>query len=115
MNCMKCGREIPADQVFCDGCLKVMEKYPVKPDTAIQLPRRSIQAGPKKQTSRKRQLSPEEQVVQLRKLCRRLLLCVIVLILLLAGAAAIIFLQANEEPVQLPIGRNYTIDTTQQD
>lgn len=38
MNCMKCGREIPVGQVFCDGCLKVMETYPVKPDTAIHLP-----------------------------------------------------------------------------
>lgn len=115
MTCMKCGREISADQVFCDGCLKVMEKYPVKPDTAIQLPKRKEQAAAKKQASRKRQLSPEEMVLHLKKQYKRLVFCLVVAILLLAAAVVVIFLQAKEEPVPLPVGRNYTIDTTQQD
>ncbi len=115
MNCMKCGREIPAEQVFCDSCLKVMEQYPVKPDTAIHLPQRREQASAKKQTGRRRQLSMEEQVLHLKKLCRRLLFCLIVLILLLAAAIVGIFLQLQKDPDPLPIGRNYTIDTTPQD
>ena len=37
MNCMKCGREIGENRVFCDLCLADMEKYPIKPGIAIQL------------------------------------------------------------------------------
>ena len=33
MNCMKCGREIPEQQTFCDVCLEVMSQYPVNPHT----------------------------------------------------------------------------------
>ena len=41
MNCMKCGVEIPEQQVFCDHCLQIMEQYPVKPDAHIHLPKRA--------------------------------------------------------------------------
>ena len=40
LYCMKCGKRTGKTQVFCDECLAVMEKYPVKPDVAIQLPKR---------------------------------------------------------------------------
>ena len=40
MYCMKCGKEVKENQVFCDACLVIMEKYPVKPGTHIQLPHR---------------------------------------------------------------------------
>ena len=40
MYCMKCGREIEDGQAFCGDCLAVMEKYPVKPGTAVILPKR---------------------------------------------------------------------------
>ena len=107
MNCMKCGREISSGQVFCDGCLSVMEKYPIKPDTAVNLPRRREQAAPKKT---KRQLSPEEQVLHWRKKYRRLLVCLLVAILLLAAAVAAFLHELPGDQVSLPIGRNYTID-----
>ena len=38
MHCMKCGREIKGDGVFCGECLTVMGRYPVKPDTALYIP-----------------------------------------------------------------------------
>lgn len=107
MNCMKCGREIPVGQVFCDGCLKVMETYPVKPDTAIHLPHRREQAVPKKA---KRQLSPEEQVLHWRKKYRRLLACLLVTILLLAAAVAAFLHELPGDQVSLPMGRNYTVE-----
>ena len=67
MQCMKCGREIPVGQVFCDGCLKDMEKYPVKPGTAVQLPPRPKPAAVKKTYARRRPvLSLEEQVKVLK-------------------------------------------------
>jgi hypothetical protein len=115
MNCMKCGRDISAEQVFCDSCLQTMEKYPVKPDTAVQLPRRSLQGAPKKQPVRRRQIPPEEQVTALKKRCRRLTFAVVLLCLLLLAAGAVIFLQMKPDPASIPIGRNYTIDTTPND
>lgn len=107
MNCMKCGREIPAGQVFCDRCLEVMAQYPVKPDTAVHLPRRREETVAKKV---KRTLPPEEQLLLLKKKYRRLLACLLVALLLLAAAAAVILRLIPGDQVPLPIGRNYTID-----
>lgn len=115
MDCMKCGREIPAGQVFCDRCLEVMQQYPVKSDAPIHLPVHRPQVAPKKQSSRRRQLPPEEQVPLLKRSCRRLSLSIVVLALLLAAAAVVIFFQWKAAPAQLPMGRNYTVDTTGQD
>ena len=114
MDCMKCGREIPASQVFCDRCLEVMQRYPVKSDAPIHLPNHRPQVVPKKPASRRRQLSPEEQVPVLKRVCRRLIFCVVVLALLLTVAATVIFFQwKTVQEKQLPIGRNYTVDTTE--
>ena len=111
MNCMKCGREIPAGHVFCEHCLEIMQKYPVKPDTAIQLPRKREEIAAKKTNGRKRQLSPEEQVLLWRKKYRRLMACLLILVLLLAVAGAAIFKLMPGDQVPLPpVGRNYTID-----
>lgn len=40
MNCMKCGQETVDEHVFCEKCLAVMEKYPVRPGAVVMLPRR---------------------------------------------------------------------------
>ena len=40
MNCMKCGKTTTNEQVFCDDCLQVMAKHPVKPGTPVYLPQR---------------------------------------------------------------------------
>ena len=61
MNCMKCGVEIPENQVFCDHCLAVMDDYPIKPDAHIHLPKRETPVeAPKRSNKKKRTLSPEE-------------------------------------------------------
>lgn len=114
MTCMKCGRDIPAEQVFCDSCLEVMEKYPVKPDAAIHLPTGKDLPSSKKQTGRRRQLSPEEQVLLLRKRNRRLRTTVAILSVLLAvSIAGAVLLQLHPDVSKaLPMGRNYTIDPT---
>lgn len=113
MTCMKCGREIPAEQVFCDSCLEVMEKYPVKRDAAIYLPQRKEQSSSKKQGSRRRQLPPEEQVVFLRKRLRRATAAIVVLCLLFAAATAGFVWQLLDTDATIPLGRNYTITTDQ--
>ena len=113
MDCMKCGREIPASQVFCARCLEVMQQYPVKSDAPIHLPNHRPQVVPKKPASRRRQLPPEEQIPLLKRACRRLIFCVVVLALLLSAAGTVIFFQWKDaKATPLPIGRNYTVDTT---
>lgn len=66
MYCMKCGREMDSEQAFCEDCLLDMEKYPVKPGTAVHLPiRKNIPATRK--PAKRRAVSPEEQVARLKK------------------------------------------------
>ena len=112
MQCMKCGREIPAGQVFCEECLAEMEKYPVKPGTAIRLPSRREEPQVKKPASRRRQLTPEEQVKGLK---RRLWAVSIVMTLLLALTTGCLYMAVSyiweNEGKPLP-GQNYSIAET---
>lgn len=84
MNCMKCGRDLEPGQVFCVECRAEMEKYPVKPGTVVQLPRRREESSVKKLTRRRTPLTPEEQVKALRKMVRGLIGLIFVLVALLA-------------------------------
>ena len=111
MACLKCGRKTEERQVFCDSCLEVMEACPVKPGTAVLLPKHKSDAAAKKPTHRKRVLPPEEQVQHLRKALRRMYLCVAVLLVVLGMATALLVYEALEENAPV-IGQNYTIDTT---
>ena len=65
MYCLKCGRDTVANKIFCQDCLTGMERYPVKPGTAIQLPQRTTKVIPKKPA--KRTPTPEEQIASLKK------------------------------------------------
>ena len=105
MNCMKCGRETQAENIFCQDCLAEMEKYPVRPGTVVLLPRRKepsiIKKLPKRHVP-----TPEEQNVLLRKRVR------ILAIALLVCIAAIVFMfnptmhYILDEHVE--IGQNYS-------
>ena len=65
--CMKCGRERPENQVFCDKCLADMALHPVKPGVVVLLPRRDA-AQPKPAPKRRQPaLPPEEQIKALKK------------------------------------------------
>lgn len=86
MKCMKCGRETTAEQVFCQECLLDMQKYPVKPGTAVMLPKRRDSSVPRKAPKR-RTPNTEDQLRMLRKrvhLLTALLLLALVLIVCLA-------------------------------
>ena len=111
MNCMKCGRDIDDDQVFCPICLEEMAKYPVNPATAIVLPVRKPKAAPKK-ARRKAPPTPEELLKKARVRIRRLfVLWVLTLALFLAAAAAAIHLW--EVPVEkFRPGQNYSSNST---
>ena len=109
MQCMKCGRDMPAGQIFCDECLDVMEQYPVKPGTVVQLPNRTAPAPQRKNYSRRRaQLTPEEQVKKLKK---RIWILSILLVLSLAACCALGYLTAQpyiHHDEELLPGQNYT-------
>lgn len=108
MNCMKCGREIPAEQVFCEDCLLKMEKYPVRPGTVVQLPRRK-EASSLKRAPKRRSVSLEEQVKTLRKQVKWLCAAVIVLLTLVIALAVPAVEHLLED--NFKIGQNYSTAT----
>lgn len=111
-HCLKCGREIEDGSVFCGDCLSVMGQYPVKKDTPIQLPKRDVEEAAKK-ASRRRTIPPEEQISRLRLLIsrQRLVLLILVTALCIVGWLYISQQQKAEDKT-VPIGQNYTVDTT---
>ena len=107
MNCVKCGREIPEDQVFCETCLAEMEKYPVKPGTAVHIPARSPQEAPKKPVKRKHIPTAEELLLKTRKKLRRTRILAVILLLICAALSFLMALAALELDFQRLLGQNY--------
>ena len=107
MNCIKCGREIPEDQVFCESCLTEMDNYPVKPGTAVHIPARTPEEAPKKPAKKKRVPTAEELLLRTRKkLCRARIFAV--MLLLICGALSFLMAQAVLElDFQRILGQNY--------
>ena len=66
MHCMKCGRDLEPGQVFCEECQAEMKKYPVKPGTVVQLPRRREEAPNKKAAGGTDQSSAPQSAVAVR-------------------------------------------------
>lgn len=112
MNCLKCGRDIAEDQLFCESCLEVMARYPVKPNTAVSLPLRDGQVAVKKSQPKRRQAPTAEEKLQtaLRFLRRILILWLITLGLLVASLfPAVKFFLGDS--FRLP-GQNYSTFST---
>ncbi len=107
MHCVKCGREVVEDNVFCNTCLAEMEKNPVTPGTVVLLP--TPEKKPARKTSFKKHiLSPEEQLSRLKKRIKRLRILVAVL-LLAAGILAYVTSQViSELDLQRLLGQNYS-------
>lgn len=112
MHCMKCGKEISEEQVFCEDCLAVMEQYPVKPDTPVQIPKRPARQE-KKHT---RQFSQKEIIRKQSRKIRMLTWVVVVLFaaLCLVGGLFLKQLTSGSTPAinplgsHGPLGQNYT-------
>ena len=109
MNCLKCGREVPEGQLFCEGCLLEMEKYPIKPNTAVQLPRREER---KKPAAKRRQApSAEEKLRSAKRSLRQIVvLWVITLVLLILSLFPAVKYFIGES-FRLP-GQNYSTFST---
>ena len=104
MYCMKCGREIPDGQVFCQECLEVMANHPIAPETHVQLPKRPAKAPDKKPKA----LPPAEQILHLKKKLRRMTITTVAL-LVIVGALSVLLARKWEDPqTEQPIGRNFT-------
>jgi len=106
--CMKCGREIDEGQVFCYDCLSDMAKYPVKPGTAIQLPKRRETVVTRKVFNRRKTLTPEEQISKLRKSLRTMMIVWLVTFLLFCASLYPAISYILEEEHFLP-GQNYSL------
>lgn len=104
MYCMKCGREIPDGQVFCQDCLAMMATYPIAPGTHVQIPKRPAKAPEKKVKA----LPPAVQIHQLKKKLRRMTVAAVAL-LVIVGALSVLLIQKWEDPQpERPTGRNFT-------
>lgn len=112
MNCLKCGVELKDSGVFCESCLAEMEKFPVKPNITVQIPRRPVTPAAKKKAKKQRSMKPEEQIRHLKRV--RNWLCGLLIAALLAfaaSAALVVYLLTRQDTPG--IGQNYdTIDTT---
>ena len=107
MQCIKCGRDVEPEQVFCDNCRETMAKYPVRPGVVVQLPRRT-EAAVKKQTLRRRPLpSAEEQVRMLRRAVRRMIVLVVLLFAAVVGLSWLTVTLYRESEQKVLPGQNY--------
>ena len=110
MDCMKCGREITVDQAFCEDCLAEMERYPVRPNTVVQIPKRP---APSKK-NHQRHVPLEEQIAALRKRSRRLMTGLVVAWLIIAALATTVGITVYELDYQRLLGQNYSTVETEQ-
>ena len=107
MNCMKCGMETEAEQVFCQECLQEMEKYPVRPETVVFLPRRQETFAVKAPLGRRRTIPAEEQLQTLKRRIRILTGLWLVTLAALAAMAYPAMKELVKEDGFLP-GQNYS-------
>ena len=67
MQCLRCGKNIPEDAVFCIDCQAEMNKCPVAPGTPVAIPPRPKQVKPRPRTA-----SKDEQISRLRMRTKRM-------------------------------------------
>lgn len=108
MNCMRCGRETEAEQVFCEECLADMEKHPVEPGTVVQLPKRRYSQTPKRPEKKKRFRKSEDEVAFLKKMNRWLVTALLFVTLAFVAVSAIAIHFINKADTTPSIGRNYS-------
>ena len=112
LYCMKCGKEINESQVFCDGCLDVMDRFPVKPGTRVLLPNRAAPTVSKKAATRRKVLTTEERLTRCRKAIQVLSIALAVTIFALCLSISLLVDNVNNETPNRVIGQNYsTVDS----
>ena len=104
MQCMKCGREIPAGDVFCQECLADMQRYPVKPGTAVQIPKQP----PRKAFDRRPAVTAEKKVEILTRRVRLLSWFLTLALTLVICLGALTLSLLRESDGGFAIGQNYS-------
>ena len=107
MHCMKCGREVEQEQVFCEECRTQMEQEPVSMRTAVKIPRQ-----PPRNTKHRPPVHLEEEVRRLDRGNERLRAWV----LLLATSTVLLAMALYHKEVVAVVedlGKNYSIVETQ--
>lgn len=110
MQCMRCGKEIRENSVFCPDCLQVMAQNPVKPGTPVQLLQRPQQSQEK--VIHTKEVSAEESARKLRGLVRWLTGVIVLLSVLLCITAVFLLHSLQQQQPEGNLGRNYTTDTS---
>lgn len=113
MYCMKCGKEIPEKQAFCDSCLAVMDQFPVNPGTRVLLPNRDIPTAAKKPPIRKRVLSTEERLTRAKKIIQWLSIVLAAAIVALFLSVVLLIETITPEAQSGVIGQNYSTTDAQ--
>ena len=113
MQCLRCGRETENDQVFCLTCEALMSKHPVKPNTVVTIPERSVRM--RNLTPRKpvKPIRAEENTDHLHRTIAQLRLWVCMLMAALMLCVAALTWQELQHSSKPSIGQNYQsiIDT----
>ena len=105
MQCLRCGRETDGDHVFCFLCESIMVKQPVKPNTVVTIPERSVRY--RTNPNRKPQ-KPEDDTEQLHRTILQLRLWVCMLMAALMLCVGVLTWQELAREDEPAIGQNYT-------
>ena len=105
MQCLRCGRETEGEQVFCFLCETTMMKHPVKPNTVVTIPERSIR---ERVSTPRRTVRTEEDTDQLRRTILQLRLWVCMLMAALMLCVGVLTWQELTREEKPAIGQNYT-------
>ena len=105
MQCLRCGRETEDEHVFCFLCEAVMMKHPVKPNTVVNIPERSVH--PRNSQNRRQQRQEEDTELLHRTILQlRMWVCMLMAALMLCvGVLTWQELTREDKPA---IGQNYT-------
>lgn len=105
MNCLKCGKEVEASQVFCADCQQVMALFPVEPGTPVHIPLRN--AAPEK-TARHKKAGYADSMRMLQKTIRWLCVALAVLTVIVCILSGLLIYTLNNYSTENTIGKNYT-------
>jgi len=108
--CIKCGREIAPNAVFCTECLEDMEKHPIAPGTPVVLHDKPVFAS--RRTQGRKSRKPEEQVRSLKTAVAWLIAGVVLLAAALTVVTLLWLTEAKQTPDAPPPGENYQTSQT---
>ncbi len=106
MNCIKCGRETQNEQIFCFDCLAEMEKYPVKPGTAVKLPERR-EPSVFRRNLKRRTVNTDEQIRILKHKVRQLTIVLVLCLTVIAGM--LYYIISDTSSAKRKPGQNYNV------